>query len=323
MRNPTYEQALAKQGLGFEYAEQVPLDNIDASKGLRNQARLECPLDEGLVDRYAACMRDGDQFPPLVLWRPGRGAWIPVDGNQRLAAAAKAKRKTFDAYLLETKDQMVADRISWVFNNLVNGKRLSLEESLQHAVSFVRKYGMDCKQAAKEWGVPDWKVRNEVRLLELKDALGRQNVRRLPPDEKLVRIASVEKAGEDVLALAAAAVAENGLTPKQCDEMAAQVSRAKTHEAKLQAVAEYAVSEEAKAQKEITKGGRSAPKVLPRDRLAQLVSQCVNVVEQFPAGTLRPQPKAKYDACRQKAMDLVVSLTAIYGLGALPQEEAV
>lgn len=39
MRNPTYEQALEKQGLTFTYVDKVNFSDIDANKGLKNQAR--------------------------------------------------------------------------------------------------------------------------------------------------------------------------------------------------------------------------------------------------------------------------------------------
>src|SRR4051812_36674204 len=85
MRNPTYEQALTKQGVSFTYLEEVPLAAIDVRKGLANQARLSKPLDEALAEQYASAFRDGNDFPPLVLARPGPGAaatcpWTATSG---------------------------------------------------------------------------------------------------------------------------------------------------------------------------------------------------------------------------------------------------
>src|ERR1700724_605455 len=147
-----YEQALNKQGLAWRYEEKVLLKDIDLAKGLRNQARLECPSDESLIASYAEAKKNGDQFPPPVLWRPGQGRWIPIDGNQRLAADAKLGCGKTDAYIVDCKDEQVVDRLTWTFNNLVNGKRLSQEEALEHAVTFVRKYAMKAEVAAKAWG---------------------------------------------------------------------------------------------------------------------------------------------------------------------------
>ncbi len=58
MRNPIYEQALAKQGLEWHYEEKILLEDIDTAQGLRNQARLELPLDTDLVASYAEAKKD-------------------------------------------------------------------------------------------------------------------------------------------------------------------------------------------------------------------------------------------------------------------------
>lgn len=295
------------------------------AKALRNQARLETPLDADLVETYATAMKAGDQFPPLVLWRAGRGRYIPIDGNQRLAAKFKCEHATTDAYIVKTADQMIADRLTWSFNNLVNGKRISQEEALQHAVAFVRKYGLSQAAAAKEWGIPEARVRNACRSADLRDKLESQGVKRSAEmtDDRLLRIAPLEKLGDDVLALGAAAVIENGLTHEQCQEMTKRAAAAKTHDAKLQAVAEYTLSEEVKVRKAETKGGHTNPKVLPRERLVSQMMAMLRLLEDYPAATMRHPVKSKFAEARQAALEIVTHLTPIFGLGAMPKEDAV
>lgn len=325
MRNPTYEQALTNQGVEWEYAERIALVDVDRDKGLRNQARLEMPLDEELVNAYAAAMQRGDQFPPVVLWRPGRGRWQPIDGNQRLAGAAKIGRKEVDAYVVRTADPMLADRLTWTFNNLVNGKRLSTEEALRHAVTFCRKYGMSQAEAAKEWGLSEYQVRNAVRVLSLREVLEEKEIRGVKTltDDKLLRMAPLEAAGHDVLALGAAAVIENGMTTDQILEMTKRVGAAKTQQAKLEAVVAYTRTEEVKVRKAETRGGRVDAKPLPRQKAADLLERLWRMCEDFPAPALRPGGKQQFKELREKWLAVALRMTEVYGTGAVVPKEDV
>src|SRR5947199_7571088 len=70
----------------------LPLDEIVVDPGV--QART-C-LRQDRVGEYAAAMRDGDVFPPVVVF--GR---VLADGFYRLAAARKAKLKSVEADVRE------------------------------------------------------------------------------------------------------------------------------------------------------------------------------------------------------------------------------
>lgn len=51
MRLSIYETVLTKLGLDWTYNEYVPMSDINLVKGLKNQARLEAPLDNDLVEQ--------------------------------------------------------------------------------------------------------------------------------------------------------------------------------------------------------------------------------------------------------------------------------
>ncbi len=325
MRNPTYEQAMTAQSVGFTYHESILLEDIDVGKGLRNQARLLNPIEDELVESYAQADRDGMDFPPLVLWRPGKGRYIPVDGNNRLAAYTRNRRKETDAYVLETQDVQVADRVTWTFNNAVNGKRLSKEECVAHAVSFVGKYSMSQEQAAKEWGVPLAAVRVAVRSNRLKDILAAHGVKKVPDDRNLERLGALESAGEDVLVAAATVVVESGAGPKECDQLVKEVRAGRTHEAKIKAVDEFAQSEFIRQRQAETRGGKIKPQVKPpREQLKEHVHKAVLLVTRFNdkdrKDALKPAPH-EYKGCRAEAAELCNHLITLYGLGALLREE--
>lgn len=321
MQNPIYDQTLAREGVEFEYADKVSLDDIDSRKGLANQARLEEPLDEGLVESYAALMREGVQFPPLVLWRPGKGRWIPVDGNQRLAACHKAGKRSIDAYLLKTTDQLVIDRLTWCLNNLVNGKRLTRDEALHHAAAYVRKYDVGPKQASKIWGVKDGDLRKYVAVQDKKDVLDKHRVR-LPAsfsDEKLYKMAGLTQAGEDVFVRAVKAVIATGVGGKEIVDLCDEIRSARTSEAKLQVVADFEKSDAAIQARAETQGGRVKPKTLPRQKLAAQLRALGRLFEDFEDVALKPVG-ADFAPAREDAWRAVARLTALFGLGSLPRE---
>lgn len=224
MRNPTYEQALTQQGVQWTYVEQVPLIEINAGKGLKNQARLDCPLEDELVETYTLAYKNRSEFPPLVLHKPGRGQYVPIDGNHLLESAGKAGRRWHDAYVVDTPDQMVVDRLTWVFNNLVNGKRLSREDCLQHAITFVRKYGHTCRAAAKEWGLHESLVNKAVRAINTRERLEEVGVRvpQSAPQDIIIRLGEITQAGDVVLKAAAEAVFRSGVAAKEVDQLGAR-----------------------------------------------------------------------------------------------------
>ncbi len=319
MKNPSYEQALARQGVTFTYHESISLEDIDLGKGLRNQARLITPIDSELVEQYAAAMKDGSQFPPVVLWRHGRGRWVPVDGNNRLAAMVKAEKNQTDAYVIECGDPMIVDRVTWTFNNHVNGKRLSREECIEHAVSFVLKYGATNKQAAQEWGVPLWQVQRSVKISQVRSRLQAQDVKltKALTDEHIHRLGPLESVGEDVLATAAGVVAVSGVSPEECEALVKDVKAAKTHEAKAKVVEDFANSDLVKQKRAETKSGRVLPpRPQPRMLLQRLVRQGNKLYEDYGKDGLTP-PKTEYKQARGEAADFVQRLNVIFNLGSL------
>lgn len=325
MKNPQYEQALTKQGVTFDYLPKVELDEINLQKGLTNQARLEKAIVEDLVVQYVAAIKEGDEFPPVVLGRLGKGKYFPLDGNQRLASYDKVGKKWTDAYLVQSQDPMVLDRISWSFNNKVNGLRLTYGECLAHAVSFVRKYGITQEAAAKEWGVPKWAIGNEVRATECREVLERHKVKNIKnlSNDQLRALAALQTLGEEVFVPAAQAVAESGASTKDIYSLMSSVRKAKTHAAKVAEVQAFVSSDLVETRRAETKGGTiKARTPLPRERLARTLREVANILDQYDKKALLSPNKEIQKEIRNLAAGVVHSLIVVYGLGTTLQEEA-
>lgn len=319
MRNPVYEQALNKQGVEWEYLERLELSSVDRTKSLANQARLEQALDPDLVAHYREAYKQGDQFPPLVVHRPGRGKFILLDGNQRYSSCQPFpgwKGVLFhDAYLIKSDEEEVLNRIAWSFNNLVNGRRLSYEESLSHAVTFVRKYNWTRQQAATEFGVPHRAVEKIVALEEMKDRLREQKVKKIPVDYIIERLAPLANLGDDVFAKAAETAANIGAASTDVDELMKKVKRAKTHAAKLATITEYESSDHAQKRKAQTKGGTIQPRTPDlAERLARALRTVRSLLEESKVKTVfLPHPKAEREEAEELATDVIRLLAWLHG----------
>jgi hypothetical protein len=324
MQYPSHEQALARAGLDIVYDPAVPLERINVTRGKQMQARLE-PLDPDLIDRYAEMFNDGGEPPPLLLWKHGRGLLVPLDGNQRLAANAQAKpgkrRKEFSAYIVETDDQMVADRLCWTFNNLVNGKRMSYDECLQHGIVWHRKYGQPIPQAAKEWGLKLWELQARIVELEMRDLAGAANVE-LPKDcgTTLNVLSGLRKLGDDVALEAVKATALNGIGLDEVRQLVKDVRSAATHKDKMQAIKDFSAKPATRQSRAETKGGKvRLPKHrLPRERLQRLLDDAERLLGEFKdEAAFRPVGKEAKAQYFDTALIVANALIRVYGLGSI------
>ncbi len=273
-------------------------------------------MDKELAEIYAQRIRDGSEPPPLVLWKPGpRSKFILVDGNHQYFARSACRRRHADAYIINCQDQQVIHRITWTFNDLVNGKQLLPEERLEHAITFVRMYGADATTVAKEHGVNKHTLASRLAALQVKEVLERNKVNtdRLT-DNQLRNLQPILKVGEDVLARAGKIVAESGLNEKQIMTMCKEIGKSKTQKDKLEALDIFDKSEEVRVTRAETKGGRvkkASPS--PRDRLMRLMIETQHLFEDFrEKGALRPAGKEAFEKMREVAVDLVEGYTRVF-----------
>lgn len=102
-RDQRMEAWLDERHVTWTFEPALALADVDVAKSLANQARVDEPLLEEVVDRYTAAYRRGDQFPPLLARRSSKRATkvTLLGGNHRNAAASKAGKKKHPAYIVE------------------------------------------------------------------------------------------------------------------------------------------------------------------------------------------------------------------------------
>lgn len=126
------------------------LAEINRKQSELNQARIAKPIDEDVVVIYAQQMNDGDDFPPIVVYKTAQG-FIVMDGNHRVAASDIADRASIQAYVV--RDPSPAQIQAYTFEaNTKHGLPTSLQDRLQQAI-FLHEQGVTVREAATRLGV--------------------------------------------------------------------------------------------------------------------------------------------------------------------------
>jgi ParB-like chromosome segregation protein Spo0J len=126
------EALLQEWNLRFELLEAVEIASIVQVSEQQARAVAHRALPEN-VEAYYEHMKNGAQFPPIVLREPR----IMLDGNTRIAAATKLGLQYFPAYVVHdiTTTEM-ARAVSGSINQL-GGQRLSGDEAQEIAVEML------------------------------------------------------------------------------------------------------------------------------------------------------------------------------------------
>jgi ParB-like chromosome segregation protein Spo0J len=167
-RRPDMEAWLDELGAKWAFEPDLPIARIDMASSLANQVRHD-PLNDEVVDRYAADMRRGNRFPPLLVEVDHLAAPstpVILGGNHRLAAALAAGLITHPAYLVVAPESTLM-RIRFE-DNARHGLPPTMTERIGHAVELMRT-GLSQAEAAAAVGVPQPKLSIAVAVLEASD----------------------------------------------------------------------------------------------------------------------------------------------------------
>lgn len=121
------------QRLGVQYAPAcaIPMHMLDEKKSRMSQARRDAILSDS-VDRFAAAMKAGASFPPIVVYA-NAGKLVIIDGNNRQAAARKAGKEYIVGIVVadDTPSEMIS--LMTVEANAHHGVTPDLSWRLQQA----------------------------------------------------------------------------------------------------------------------------------------------------------------------------------------------
>jgi len=170
------EAKLREWNLGYELVAEFEIDKIRRDPSVQVRAGQHiAPKDR--VDEYTQQMKNGAQFPPILLYKPD----ILIDGNTRLAAAKRVGRKTFPAIVVNARRPEMGKILAASINQM-GGERLTAEEA-HDAAQLMMQEGYPDPAIARELGrdmtqVRRWRAERDVR----------EHAERLGLTDKLTRI---------------------------------------------------------------------------------------------------------------------------------------
>jgi hypothetical protein len=229
VKDPRVEAWLVSEGIGFTYEELVPLTQFDAEASKRNQARVNAPIIEDLVERYALALLDGADLPAMLGKRRDKDHMIVLlDGNQRLAAHVEAERAAADCYLVHGINEAQETVLCWTANKINGDAGTSLDRLLQ-AKHYHQLYpNFPNKEVARQFGIKPMRFDAALREDEVVARLGDFG---LDPDlisgPNKARLHSYIKS-DVTFREAAKFCLEASLVGNQAQEFWADVRRAKT-----------------------------------------------------------------------------------------------
>lgn len=246
MRHEPTEQWLRDEHAPFTYVEELSWNKFDIPLSRRNQARVAAKngLLEEVVANYAAAMGQGRQFPAVVAYEGKRG-YVLIDGNQRQAAAERAKCPATDVYLVQSDDPRLLDGLTRAANT-INGQPPLNEERLEHAKYFHKVYGTPIVEIARSFNISFSQLNAAIRGDETRQRLGTLGVE-IPEARGLrdtrsiaatcAKLASIHS--DPVLKEAAQLIFEARLSSTLVDELLGLLRQARSEQAQLVQIAQF------------------------------------------------------------------------------------
>lgn len=144
--------------------EVIDRSDIDQTQSrLYAQNRINGKLDSNVASKYACCLKRGDKFPALVLFKmDNNGRYLKADGNHTDDALRQlGVQKISGVYLFSHPEPF---RVAAILNSK-NGFGEDLDDTLERAVADYNLKRKECEDAGKpvptktswaqQWGVPD------------------------------------------------------------------------------------------------------------------------------------------------------------------------
>lgn len=229
------EAWLQKRGVRYAPATEVPMALIDTKRSRANQARRE-PIVTESVTRFAAALKQGAIFPPVVLYQVGPKL-VLIDGNNRHEAHVQAKRDVIAGIIIDERTDSDLIQLLTVEANTSHGVTPSTEWRIRQAFHLC-SLGHADEEAASASGITVSQLRSARAVSE---AESRAKILRVHGFEDLPAISKQLLNGlkmEPVFYAAAKLAADHKLTGEQVRDMCRAVKNEKSESAQLVQVAE-------------------------------------------------------------------------------------
>lgn len=278
--DPKSENWLDGEGVEWRFLGEISLEQFDEKASRENRARNE-PLDDTLVERYAAFMIEGSPFPPVIAYRGRGGKLVLIGGNHRLAAARRIKRPTFEAYEVLTQNAYVIDRLTRT-NNLVEGLAPTLAEILDHGIELVRRHNRSIEEVAVALHIPTKRLGDAVRRTFTDERLASLGIAadRLALSTR-ERLHGVES--NPVLKRAAETITRGALNTEHVNDLVKEIREKRSEAEQFAVIDEWDSKTEVRRGVEESRAGKARPQKAIREQLFRQLAALRKTLDSHPS----------------------------------------
>ena len=238
MRDERIEAWLDSHGATYTYVEDLALQAIDVKESRANQARLTEVIDDDTVLVYAEAVNQGEQMPPIVVFRkPRHKTFTIIDGNHRHQAHLLADKDHVSAYVLENPTDAQVSALTYEANTK-HGKPTTLAERIIQGQWLVAE-GASVAEASRMLKVPAAKLQHELGKAKSMERLAKV----APEHRQSVDSSTVKRLhnlrSDTVFKAAVGLAAQAPMDQTDISEMVTHVNKASTEADQLNIVAQY------------------------------------------------------------------------------------
>jgi ParB-like chromosome segregation protein Spo0J len=252
---------IERLGFKWELDYEYPLPDVSRRVQIRNTSHYAPPAQ---VAHYAAGMRRGDKFPPIVVTKDGH----LIDGNTRVTAAAKNKRPDLPAFILNVDYESATDSVRNRLHllgagfNTRNGKGIDRTE-IANAVKAVAGSGdYDATRVAALLGVTDATIQGifaEQRARERAAKLGIHLNGTVPSSQVKLLGQRSQKLNDEPFTEITKLAADAGLGRTELGDLCNRVQAAGSDEEKLDIITEERRSRDEQIAEYVATGKKKPP----------------------------------------------------------------
>jgi len=237
---PTWTQDSAGENLAKELGitlspiqRRYPLSKVNIGQGLRNQARIDAPLNEEYVIKYCRVLDNGGALPAVFITKDGK-VWA---GNHRLAAAKRQGLKTIGVYIMTppAKGGITALESFKRRDNIHHGQSISAQECLMHAITMSKApHFLKPSQLARDYNLTRQQITQGIRADAAKVLL-RKN--KIDVDWSIATYDAVNSLNDDKIELAVGRLAhDHDLSQTSVVDLVKEIKARRTSDSRLKVV---------------------------------------------------------------------------------------
>lgn len=285
-RDLATERWLDSHHATWTFEADLPIEKIDTAKSRANQARVDKPIIDDVLERYVHDWARGDIFPAVIAHRPSTAArkYVLLGGNHRHAAALANDATTIHAYVVECIPSL-AMALAYS-DNAHHGHPPTIPERVRQAVHLIG-LGWTAQNAAAAVGVSDASVsiarkatEGSKRAKDLKIP-GFDLIEAQSSKSELARISS-----DPVFDAAVRYVIDSGMASPNVRQLVAAIKKARNE---ADAIKLIDTEREKRRSDMQARAGGKAPRAL-RTQFGALNSAMANVLDVTPTDLVAPTP---------------------------------